>query len=57
MKMINIHIDNKEFECKEGESILAVALENGIDIPHFCYHEDLPIEAHCRTCLVEVEPD
>ena len=55
--MINIHIDNKEFECKEGESVLAIALENGIDIPHFCYHEDLPIEAHCRTCLVEVEPD
>lgn len=55
MKKISIHIDGKKYDCKEGESVLQIAIRNGIDIPHFCYHEDLPLDVHCRTCLVEVE--
>ena len=27
----------------------------GLYVPHFCYHEKLPIAANCRMCLVEVE--
>lgn len=30
-----------------------MALRNGIKIPHLCYHEDLPVDANCRACLVE----
>ncbi len=53
-KKIPITIDNKKLVCDEGESVLHCALRHGIEIPHFCYHEDLPTDAACRTCLVEI---
>ena len=55
MKSITIHIDGKECSASGKDSVLQVALKNGIDIPHFCHHDDLPTEARCRTCLVEIE--
>jgi len=48
-------MDGKRYEALEGQSVLQVALEYQVDIPHFCYHEDLPVGANCRICLVEVE--
>ena len=54
-KTVTITIDNTPLTCLENESVLKVALDNKIDIPHFCYHEDLTIEANCRACLVEEE--
>lgn len=53
---IFIFIDDQKFATSPGESVLQVALRNNIKIPHFCYHEDLPTDANCRTCLVEVKP-
>jgi iron-only hydrogenase group A len=53
MKQVTVRINNKEYSAPEGESVLQTAINNGIDIPHFCYHEDLPIGSSCRTCLVE----
>ena len=55
-KQISITIDNKKILCDEGESVLHCALRHGVEIPHFCYHEDLPVDAACRTCLVEIAP-
>lgn len=57
MKKVTIQIDGKKIKCNEGEHLLQVAIKNNIEIPHFCYHEDLPLDVHCRTCLVEVQPD
>ncbi len=53
MKKEYIQIDGKKYEFRTGESVLQVAIRNNIDIPHFCYHEDLQTEARCRACLVE----
>lgn len=33
---------------------MQVALNNGIDIPHLCYHENLSSYGGCRLCLVEM---
>jgi NADP-reducing hydrogenase subunit HndD len=52
MKQVTVRINDKEYSAPEGESVLQTAINNGIDIPHFCYHEDLPIGSSCRTCLV-----
>jgi NADH dehydrogenase/NADH:ubiquinone oxidoreductase subunit G len=38
---------NKPYRVEKGQNVLQVAIENNIDIPHLCYHEDLPIEANC----------
>ena len=54
MKKITVQINKKEYSAQPDESILQIAIKNNIDIPHFCYHEDLPVGASCRTCLVEV---
>jgi iron-only hydrogenase group A len=52
---ITVYIDGQACQAEEGQSILQVAMDNKLDIPHLCYHEDLPIEANCRLCLVENE--
>ena len=52
---ITVYIDGQAYQAEEGQSILQVAMSNQLDIPHLCYHEDLPIEANCRLCLVESE--
>lgn len=53
-KMINIKIDGQELEAKEGQTILEVAREKGIDIPTLCYHENLASYGACRLCSVEI---
>jgi NADH-quinone oxidoreductase subunit G len=55
MNMIEIEIDGKTLEAKEGSMIIQVADDAGIYIPRFCYHKKLSIAANCRMCLVEVE--
>ena len=43
---MTIFLNGKPCEAVEGESVLTVALRNGFDIPHYCTHEDLPIDAN-----------
>jgi len=52
--MITLWIDEKQYQAAEGQNILQVALDNGIEIPHLCYHEKLSSHGGCRLCLVEV---
>ncbi|MBW1811422.1 MAG: (2Fe-2S)-binding protein, partial [Deltaproteobacteria bacterium] len=53
--MPKLTIDGVEIEAQDGQTVLQVALENGIHIPHFCYHPRLKIAGNCRMCLVEIE--
>ncbi|MEK6572536.1 MAG: 2Fe-2S iron-sulfur cluster-binding protein, partial [Bacteroidota bacterium] len=53
--MAKISIDGKEFEVDPKLTIIQVALENGITIPHFCWHPRLSVSGNCRMCLVDVE--
>ncbi len=52
--MPTITIDGQVCEFEGKKTILAVALENDIEIPHYCYHPGLSIVASCRICLAEV---
>lgn len=49
-----IKIDDREILAQKGRTILAVALENGIYIPHLCFRPDLKPSGLCRLCVVEV---
>ena len=53
--MIEFTIDGVGVEAEEGSTILPVAMENGFEIPHLCYHEEVSPYGACRLCLVEVE--
>ncbi len=52
--MPSITIDGKVCEYEPGQIILQIALDNEIEIPHYCYHPGLSIVANCRICLAEV---
>jgi len=52
--MSTIKIGDKVCEFEGQKTILQVALENDIEIPHYCYHPGLTIVASCRICLAEV---
>jgi NADH-quinone oxidoreductase subunit G len=53
--MIKINIDGKELEVDQKLTIIQAAFQNGIEIPHFCWHPQLSVSGNCRMCLVEVE--
>ncbi len=55
MGTIRIRIDGKEFEGREGMTILQAAEKAGISIPTLCYHPDLSPTGSCRICVVELE--
>ena len=53
--MPTITIDGRSIEAAAGAMLLPVAIENGIYIPHYCWHPKLSIDGSCRMCQVEVE--
>lgn len=55
MPNVNVTIDGNQIEIDNKKTIIEAARENGISIPHFCWHEKLTPAGNCRICLVEVE--
>jgi NADH-quinone oxidoreductase subunit G len=53
--MTKITIDGKELEVDPKLTVIQAAAQNGIHIPHFCWHSKLSVAGNCRICLVEVE--
>jgi len=53
--MLELEIDGKQLQVRDGVSVIEAAHSAGIHIPHFCYHKKLSIAASCRMCLVQVE--
>lgn len=51
--MPKLKIDGREFEAREGMTVLECCREMDIDIPTLCDHEALSPYASCRLCLVE----
>jgi len=54
MNQIKLIIDNTEVTGFEGQTILAVARENNIDIPTLCSDERVKITGSCGLCMVEI---
>ena len=48
-------MDGRVVEGFEGQTILEVCRDNGIEIPTLCYEPKLPGFGACRMCVVEVE--
>ncbi len=53
--MAKITINGKELEVENGKNLVDAAEENGVEIPHYCYHPGLSIAGQCRMCYVEQE--
>lgn len=54
-EMVQLTIDNKQYEAREGSLLIDTLLDNKIHIQHFCYHPSLGTDGNCRMCMVEIE--
>jgi formate dehydrogenase alpha subunit len=50
-----VNINGKELIGQTGQSILELALSNGIEIPNLCHDPRLNPSGSCRLCAVDVE--
>ena len=53
--MAKITIDGNEYNVDSKLTVIQAAAQNGIEIPHFCWHPKLSVSGNCRMCLVEIE--
>lgn len=55
-KKVRVVIDGIEYFGSPGQTILELAIEKDIDIPHICYNPILGKRntGNCRMCLVEI---
>jgi heterodisulfide reductase subunit A len=52
--MATLIIDGQEVQAEEGQTVLEVARQAGVEIPTLCYHPLLEPYGACRLCVVEV---
>ncbi len=52
--MLNLTINDKKIQTKEGTTLLDAAKSAGIQVPTLCHHSDLEAYGGCRLCSVEV---
>lgn len=52
---VHIKLNGKPIEAENGQTILEIAQQHGVEIPTLCYHKDLNPTGNCRMCVVEVK--
>jgi formate dehydrogenase major subunit len=52
--LVNFSLNGREVTGRATDSILQIAKQEGIDIPHLCYKEGLEAVGNCRACMVEI---
>lgn len=50
---VKITWNGQEIEANKGSNLLQAALDNGIEVAHYCYHKGLSVAGVCRMCMVE----
>lgn len=53
--LVNLQINGKPVAVPKGTTVYHAAIQQGAEIPIFCYHDRMPPFGACRVCLVEVE--
>ncbi len=52
--MPEIFIDNERYEFEGQPMLLEYMMNNGLEVPYFCYHPEMSIPANCRQCMVKI---
>ena len=55
MDTVTLTVDGRPITVAKGTTVLQAAIEAGIQVPYYCYHPGLGIDASCRVCLVKIE--
>jgi NADH-quinone oxidoreductase chain G len=53
--MITVYINNIKTKVNKNSTVLQACNNLKIEIPKFCFQENLQIAGNCRMCLVEIE--
>jgi len=54
LQYVTVNIDGSDIKAPRGLSVLEVAIEYGICIPHLCHVPNLSDIGACRLCIVEL---
>jgi len=52
---VTLTINGQKVTALKNQNLLSVCKENGIDLPHLCFHEELSEAGVCRLCLVKLK--
>ena len=55
MAVVTLTINDEMVSAQEGQSLLSVLREHGIDMPTLCHLDGLSERGGCRLCMVELE--
>ncbi len=55
MSVVTLTLNGELISAQEGQTLLAVLREQGVDLPTLCHLEGLSPRGGCRLCLVELE--
>src|SRR4051812_22107971 len=55
METVKITINGQELTVPKGKTVLEAALENGIELPYYCFHPALGVDGSCRVCIDKIE--
>ena len=55
MEQVTLTIDGAPVTVPKGTTVLQAAIAAGTQVPYYCYHPGLGIDASCRVCLVKIE--
>ncbi len=53
--LITITVNGIEKKMPKGKNLLKALLDEGIYVPHYCWHPSLSVAGNCRLCLIEIE--
>lgn len=54
-RTIRVTLNGKEVYGHEGQKILDLCTQCGVEVPTLCYEPNLSIHGGCSVCLVEIE--
>src|SRR5205807_9038410 len=55
MDTVTVTIDGRPVTVEKGKTVLQAAIENGVQVPYYCYHPGIGIDGSCRVCIVKIE--
>ena len=55
MEQVTLTIDGAKMAVPRARRCFRRPSTAGIEVPYYCYHPGLGIDASCRVCLVKIE--
>ncbi len=52
--MMNLYVNDELVQAQQGQTLLLVCEQSGIDVPTLCFHPGLEATGNCRLCSVEI---